>query len=95
MVFLRTSRSAPQQRNFANRVHHRYVLVLVLETPGKVSLDGERYALQPGDALLVLPFQFHHYIDLADDALRWLFLTFELDEGAAASAVDGPWPMSA
>lgn len=80
VVFLRSSRSSLQQRNFTNRVHHRHVLILVLETAGKISLDGELHPLEPGNALLVLPYQFHHYIDLENDNLRWLFVTFELDE---------------
>ena len=82
VVFLRTSRSNLQQRNFSNRVHHRHVLILVLETGGKASIDGELHALQPGTALLVLPYQFHHYVDLDSDKLRWLFITFEMEEGA-------------
>lgn len=82
MVFLRTSRATLQQRNFSNRVHHRHVLILALETMGKASLDGELHSLRPGSALLVLPYQFHHYVDLESDRLRWLFVTFELDEGA-------------
>lgn len=80
VIFLRNSRSTLQQRNFSNRVHHRHVLILVLETAGRVSLDGELHPLEPGNALLVLPYQFHHYIDLESEALRWLFVTFELED---------------
>lgn len=79
ILFLRSSRSSLQQRNFANRVHHRHVLILVLESAGRVSLDGEVHPLKPGNALLVLPYQFHHYIDLESESLRWLFVTFELE----------------
>ncbi|MFO7726368.1 MAG: AraC family transcriptional regulator [Oceanipulchritudo sp.] len=79
VIFLRNSRSSLQQRNFANRVHHRHVLIMVLETAGRVSLDGELHPLKPGNALLVLPYQFHHYIDLESNDLRWLFVTFELE----------------
>jgi AraC-like DNA-binding protein len=89
LVFLRTSRRTLQQRNFSDRVHHRHVLMLTLQTAGRVSLDGSIYSLEPGRALLVLPYQFHHYIDLADEQLRWLFITFELDEGAALVAEAG------
>jgi len=89
VVFLRTSRATLQQRNLSNRVHHRHVLILVLETAGRVSLDGGLFTLRPGDALLVLPYQFHHYIDLEQEALRWLFVTFELDDGAQRVAAAG------
>ena len=81
VVFLRTNRAGLQQKNFANRVHHRHVLILVLEGGGGVSLDGELHRLKPQQALLVMPYQFHHYIDLESEALRWLFITFELQEG--------------
>lgn len=81
IVFLRTRSATLQQRNFANRSHHRHVLMLVLETPGSVIVDGREVRLEVGQGLLVRPFQFHHYINLAADALRWLFITFDLETG--------------
>ena len=83
LVFLRRTKDALQQRNFANRVHHRHVLLLVLETGGQVSLEGVPLRLEPGEGLLVLPYQFHHYIALDDTRLRWLFITFEMECGEA------------
>jgi AraC-like DNA-binding protein len=64
-------------------MHHRYVLIYVLKTGGVVSVDGLSLRLKQGDALLIFPFQFHYYLETNDDALRWLFLTFELDRGSS------------
>jgi len=81
ILYERLSRKALQQQNLANRMHHRYVLIRVLETSGVVSVDGQSLQLNEGDVLLVTPYQFHHFIDLESDELRWLFITFELEQG--------------
>lgn len=80
--FLRTNRESLQQRNFYNRSHHRYVLILVLQTTGSVIVDGAEHRIKPGQAYLVRPFQFHHYLNIESDHLSWLFLTFDLVHGA-------------
>lgn len=82
ICFLRTTRHTLQQAHFHNRSHHRHVLILVLESSGSVIVDGAEHVLQPGQAYYVKPFQFHHYLNLDADDLRWLFFTFDLDEGA-------------
>jgi AraC-like DNA-binding protein len=84
IVFLRRSVEALQQRNFANQLHHRFVLLFVLETSGYLHLDGETVPLNPGDGILIHPYQFHHYSGLESAELRWLFLTFELESGQSA-----------
>lgn len=81
IVFERLSRRTLQQQNLANRMHHRYVLIRVLKTAGVISVDGQSFQLNEGDAALVSPYQFHHFIDLQSDQLRWLFITFELAQG--------------
>ena len=86
IVFDRLTRRALQQQHLANRMHHRYVLIRVLKTPGVVSVDGQSFQLNEGDAVLVAPYQFHHFIDLQSDQLRWLFITFDLEQGASMLA---------
>jgi AraC-like DNA-binding protein len=81
IVFLRRSVETLQQRNFANQLHHRFVLLFVLQTSGDLHLDGEAIHLVPGDGILIHPFQFHHYSGLVEPDLRWLFLTFEIESG--------------
>ena len=86
IVFDRLTRRALQQQHLANRMHHRYVLIRVLKTPGVVSVDGQSFQLNEGDAVLVAPYQFHHFIDLQSDQLRWLFITFDLEQGESMLA---------
>ena len=86
IVFDRLSRQTLQQQHLANRMHHRYVLIRVLKTAGVISVDGQSFQLQEGDAVLVTPYQFHHFIDLESAQLRWLFITFELEQGDAILA---------
>ncbi|WP_309399806.1 AraC family transcriptional regulator [Cerasicoccus maritimus] len=82
ITFLRTNRETLQQKNFYNRSHHRNVLILVLKTTGSVIVDGAEHPLKPGQGYLVRPFQFHHYLNLQNEELRWLFFTFDLEQGA-------------
>ncbi|MFW5856878.1 MAG: helix-turn-helix transcriptional regulator [Planctomycetota bacterium] len=58
--------------------HHRYVLICNLQAEGAVIVDGAYLRFQPGEAVLVLPHQFHHFAGFAADRIAWLFITFEL-----------------
>ncbi len=62
-------------------VHHRYVLIIPLETAGTVVVDSKAHYLSPGHAIVLFPYQFHYYADLGDNQLTWLFITFELNDG--------------
>ncbi len=86
VVFERLTRKTLQQQNVANRMHHRYVLTRVLKTPGVVSVGGQSLRLDVGDALLITPYQFHHFINLESENLRWVFITFELVQGESILA---------
>ena len=59
--------------------HYRFVLIVNLRTEGTVALDNRSFELRPGEALLVFPHQFHHFHPPKSDSIRWLFLTFELN----------------
>jgi AraC-like DNA-binding protein/quercetin dioxygenase-like cupin family protein len=84
LVFIRTHRERLQQEALQNRSHHRFVLALNLETTGQIHVDQRVFTLQPGQALLIHPYQFHHFTRLASDDLKWLFFTFELADAAIA-----------
>jgi AraC-like DNA-binding protein len=81
LLFLRKSRRTLQQKHIANRMHHRYVLVNVIETGGMISLDGSTLRIDPGESLLILPYQFHHFLETDSEDIRWMFTTFELEQG--------------
>lgn len=80
LLFVRWNKSALQQEALQNRSHHRFVLALNLETSGYIHVDNLALPIHPGQALLIHPFQFHHFSQLASHRLVWLFCTFELEQ---------------
>jgi AraC-like DNA-binding protein len=86
IVFERLAQRTLQQQQLANRMHHRYVLLRVLKTAGVVSVDGQSFRLDVGDALLLMPYQFHHFHDMESESLRWLIITFDLEQGQSLLA---------
>lgn len=79
LLFLRTTKEKLQQEALQNRSHHRFVLIFNLETHGHVHLDNLVLPFSPGQSLLVLPYQFHHFSQLEASCIKWLFCTFELE----------------
>lgn len=79
LVFVRRTRNTLQQEALQNRSHHRFVLSFNLETEGHVHVDNLALPFKPGQALLILPYQFHHFSQLESTKLKWLFCTFELE----------------
>lgn len=77
VLFHRTRKQELQRRTFESRPHHRFVLMLCFETEGAINVDGRIFHLRPGDAFLVKPYQFHFYMEVQDERMNWLFLTFE------------------
>ena len=61
-------------------LHHRFVLICALRTAATVCVDERNIRLRAGEGLLVFPFQFHHYTEVAKEAISWLFVTFEFTE---------------
>jgi len=80
LLFTRLHQNALKGGSAATPQHHRFVLMTSLETAGTICVDDRQIRLQPGEALLVFPFQIHFYADLERPALAWLFVTFETAE---------------
>jgi AraC-like DNA-binding protein len=80
LCFLRKSKYVLQKHALQNRSHHRFVLLYNLSTEGQVHLDDAVLPIKPGQAILIQPYQFHHFSGLKSHDLRWLFCTFELKE---------------
>ena len=78
LLYLRTSKDKLQQAALQNRSHHRHVLIFNLETEGHVHVNNRVLPLKPQQSLLILPYQFHHFSQLENPQLKWLFCTFEL-----------------
>ena len=81
LLFLRPTRDKLQQEALQNRSHHRFVLIFNLKTSGQVHVDHLSLSFLPGQALLIHPYQFHHFSQLESSTLQWLFCTFELEPG--------------
>jgi AraC-like DNA-binding protein len=62
--------------------HHRFVLLISLAGEGKVSVDTGVHNLRALDAVLIFPFQFHHYFSVRPESIRWLFITFEMSHSS-------------
>jgi len=81
LLFARRTKTMLQQNDLQNRSHHRFVLAFNLQTAGYVHLDHLSLLFNPGQALLIHPYQFHHFSQLASNDLLWLICTFEMPPG--------------
>lgn len=79
LLFLRETKTMLQQEALQNRSHHRFVLCFNLGTKGHVHIDNLALPFKPGQAVLILPYQFHHFSQLTAPRLKWLICTFELE----------------
>ncbi|VGO15536.1 Arabinose operon regulatory protein [Pontiella desulfatans] len=79
LMFVRRTKNTLQQEALQNRSHHRFVLAYNLGTAGHIHVDNLALPFDPGQALLILPYQFHHFSLLAATQLEWVFCTFELE----------------
>lgn len=61
-------------------LHHRCVMIVALRTAVTVCVDDRPVRLKSGEGLLVLPFQFHHYIEPEAEDMCWFFVTFDLGD---------------
>lgn len=77
IIFKRTSTDMLRPRGVTHNYHHRYELVIPLEKSGRIHVDGVSYQLAPGMVYLIFPHQFHHYLDIEEGSMKWLFITFE------------------
>lgn len=57
---------------------HRFVLIISLKGAGQICVDERILGLDVGQALLIFPFQFRHYISVQEGSVRWIFITFEI-----------------
>ena len=60
--------------------HHRFALVMNFKSDGTLYLDDQQLQLPENSFTFIFPFQTHYYSNLKNDDLRWLFITFELEE---------------
>ena len=77
--------------------HHRFVLVTALTGRGNICVGPSTYPVEPGQALLITPFQPHCFLDISPKTIDWLFITFELPrhERLQKRAEQGAWAVGA
>jgi AraC-like DNA-binding protein len=83
VVFKRTSVKMLKPRGVTHNYHHRFELVIPLLKAARIHVDGAAYMLAPGQVFLIFPHQFHHYLDIEDGEMNWLFITFEFSRPQA------------
>lgn len=77
VCFQRCAASELNRPRRGRALHHRCVLIVALRTGATVCVDDRVLRLGAGEGLIVLPFQFHHYLDAEQEDMRWLFVTFD------------------
>lgn len=82
VCFQRRTASDLNRPRRGRALHHRCVLIIALRTAVTVCVDDRAIRLAPGEGMMLLPFQFHHYLHPDSDAMRWLFVTFDLTSSA-------------
>jgi AraC-like DNA-binding protein len=87
ICFCRRSATDLNRPQRGRALHHRFVLILALETAVTVAADDRAIRLNPDEGLLVLPFQFHDYIQPAGESLLWLFVTFDMIGGESLQSL--------
>jgi AraC-like DNA-binding protein len=87
VCFCRRSATDLNRPQRGRALHHRFVLILALETEVTVAVDERAIRLNQNEGLLVMPFQFHDYIEPAQENLRWLFITFDLIDAVPLQAL--------
>jgi AraC-like DNA-binding protein len=87
VCFQRRSVSELNRPGRGRALHHRCVLILALRTAVTVCVDDRAIRLRTGEGLLVLPFQFHHYMEAEREAICWCFVTFDLTDAERLEAL--------
>ena len=87
VCFCRRSATDLNRPQRGRALHHRFVLILSMETAVTVAVDDRAIRLNPDEGLLVLPFQFHDYIQPAGESLLWLFVTFDMIGGESLQSL--------
>jgi AraC-like DNA-binding protein len=80
IFFQRRSGTELNRPQRGRAMHHRHVLIVPLRGKATVCADDLEVVLAPGQGLVVLPYQYHHYA-FAERSLHWLFITFEYAQG--------------
>ena len=81
LLFYRGGAFDPHVLNSSySQSHHRYVAIFNLSEPLTAILDEAIVRIGEGEGLLILPYQYHRFIDEQQKRLSLAFITFTLQE---------------
>jgi AraC-like DNA-binding protein len=83
-------RSRPSMLGKEHHYHYRFVLIANLRRTGVLALDHRSIEIRGGEALLIFPHQFHHWHEPEAEDIRWLFITFELNQTESLAPMRNP-----
>jgi len=63
--------------SITNKMHHRFLLAVMLAGSGSAVVDNVRYVLREGYCFVIFPHQYHRFFADSDD-IRWIFITFKM-----------------
>lgn len=94
VVFARVARTSILAE-MPRRQQHRFVLLIILKGAAQVCLDERIFRLEVGQALLIFPFQFRHFISVQESSIRWIFIGFEMPHAdSLESRRNHPWQIT-
>lgn len=77
--------------------HYRHVLIFNCGSPIGIMVDGSLLELQTGCFTLLLPYQYHRFINDGQKGISMLFITFEMEENIPLYTIRNiapPFPQS-
>ncbi len=77
LLFSRADRSKVDSNDLSTYFHHRWVLLVSMQGGATIQVDKVSRELSAGTILLIPPLHLHHYHNLNDKKLCWLFITFD------------------
>lgn len=96
VCFQRRAASELNRPRRGRALHHRCVLILALRTAVTVCVDDRVLRLGAGEGMIVLPFQFHHYLHPQSESVLWLFVTFDMADPSQLEPLRfKPFPLTA
>ena len=80
ILFFYRNRFERQTLTPETNFHYRHVLIFNCGAPIAIMVDGSRIELHKDCFTLLLPYQYHRFINDSREGLSLLFLTFEMEE---------------
>lgn len=85
LLFRRSPRRYPTRIPIIHE--DKYLLIMTLYGKGTAIINDIAFHLNPREALLVFPHQFHHFSNLEENDFLWLFCSFSISHSQAIVAL--------